>query len=191
MTDAPEIRASDAEREAAVDRLRTACVDGRLDLEEFTERLDLAHRAVYRSALEALTEDLGAGLRHVPPARRWFVGIFGGGDARGRWRVAERVTVVNLFGGADLDMRGAIVTADEVRITVVSLFGGSDIIVPEGADVEMTGMAIFGGNDSDVASAPILGSPRIVVRAISLFGGSDVMDRPRRPLRERLGLGRD
>jgi hypothetical protein len=38
----PVILASDAEREAAVDRLRRAVVDGRLTLEEFSDRVGLA-----------------------------------------------------------------------------------------------------------------------------------------------------
>ena len=59
------------------------------------------------------------------------LGILGGGDRRGRWRVPERMTVVNALGRADLDLREATLAAPEVE-WVFSLLGGSDVIVPEG-----------------------------------------------------------
>ena len=55
-----DIRASDAERDAAVDRLREAAVEGRLTLEELTDRIEAAVNAVMRSDLVPLTSDLPA-----------------------------------------------------------------------------------------------------------------------------------
>jgi Domain of unknown function (DUF1707) len=60
----PAVRASDAEREAAIGRLRDAAAEGRLTFEELAERVELAASAVTRSDLEALTDDLPA----EPPA---------------------------------------------------------------------------------------------------------------------------
>jgi hypothetical protein len=41
----PELRASDADRELVAERLRDALAEGRLDMEEFGERLDAAYQA--------------------------------------------------------------------------------------------------------------------------------------------------
>ena len=54
----PELRVSDAEREATVGRLRVAGGEGRLTLEELGERVELADAARTRGDLEALTADL-------------------------------------------------------------------------------------------------------------------------------------
>jgi len=187
----PAPRASDAEREATAQRLRDAAGEGRLDFEELTDRLGRAYAARTRAELEPLTADLPAGPPEAAPAdggRRWFVGVFGGEDRRGRWRAARRMTVVNVFGGCDLDLRGAEVDGDRVEITVISVFGGSDIVVPEGVRVEMSGLALFGGNDLDAGERlPAPGAPTVHVRAFSLFGGTDVRTRgerrrPRGPL---------
>jgi Domain of unknown function (DUF1707) len=43
-----DVRASDAERERAVERLRAAAIEGRLTLEELADRSDAANRAVLR-----------------------------------------------------------------------------------------------------------------------------------------------
>jgi Domain of unknown function (DUF1707)/Domain of unknown function (DUF4190) len=53
-----DLRASDAEREATVERLRVAAMEGRIDAEELDERLTAAYAARWRSELDALTADV-------------------------------------------------------------------------------------------------------------------------------------
>jgi Domain of unknown function (DUF1707)/Cell wall-active antibiotics response 4TMS YvqF len=196
-------RASDAEREAVVARLRDAAGEGRLTVEELAERIDAAYAAKTRAELEPLTADLPApaersgfapaaapGAASPAPARRappLVLGILGGGDRKGRWRVPERMTVVNVMGGADLDLREAVLDGPEVEITVFSIMGGSTITVPEGVHVELDGFALLGGNDLRISSPdPPPGAPVVRVRAWSLIGGTDVRTRGER--RRRHGL---
>ena len=54
----PELRVSDADREATVVRLREAGGEGRLTLEELAERVERADAARTRGDLDALTADL-------------------------------------------------------------------------------------------------------------------------------------
>jgi hypothetical protein len=61
----PNLRASDADREATADRLRQHHTDGRIDAEEFNERLDKCYAAKTMGELAGLTRDLPA-----DPARR-------------------------------------------------------------------------------------------------------------------------
>ena len=56
--DASAIRASDAERDQAVERLRTHAVDGRLTLEEFADRVERAYAARTVDDLNELSSDL-------------------------------------------------------------------------------------------------------------------------------------
>jgi hypothetical protein len=55
-----DVRASDADRDATVNRLREAAAEGRLTLEELTDRIEAAGNAVMRSDLLPLTSDLPA-----------------------------------------------------------------------------------------------------------------------------------
>jgi uncharacterized protein DUF1707/cell wall-active antibiotic response 4TMS protein YvqF len=181
----PAVRASDAEREAVVARLQTAAGEGRLALDELADRLDRALAAVTRSELDALTADLPEEEAPAPPAakaRRWIVGIMGGGDHKGRWRIASRCRVVNIMGGADLDLTGAVVEGPETEIQVFSLMGGSDIVVPDGVHVELSGFAFMGGNDLRLEGRPPPppGAPVVRVRAWSVMGGTDVKRAPGR-----------
>jgi Domain of unknown function (DUF1707) len=53
-----ELRASDAERAAVVQRLEHAVGEGRLSMAEFEQRVEVAHRAKTRAELDELTADL-------------------------------------------------------------------------------------------------------------------------------------
>jgi hypothetical protein len=54
----PPLRASDADREVAVERLREAALEGRIDSDELESRLADAYSARWRSELAALTTDI-------------------------------------------------------------------------------------------------------------------------------------
>ena len=56
----PSLRAADSDRDAVADRLRTAHAEGRLTVEEFSERLDAAFAARTMGELAGLTVDLPA-----------------------------------------------------------------------------------------------------------------------------------
>ena len=60
MSYEPDLRASDADREAAVERLRAAALDGRLDSDELEDRLAEAYAARWCSELSQLTADVTA-----------------------------------------------------------------------------------------------------------------------------------
>lgn len=176
MGDDDAVRASDRERDGALEALGAATAEGRLTLEELSARSEAALAATTRGELAGIVSDLPA----VPPAPsgrgvRWVLGIMGGGDHRGRWRVAPRCVVVNLMGGADLDLRQALVEGRDTEILVVSVMGGSTITVPEGVDIDAGGFAFMGGNDVLIEGPPPApGAPRIRIRAWSLLGGTDV-----------------
>ena len=59
-----DLRASDADREEAVERLRVAGLEGRLDSDELEDRLASAYGARWCSELDTLTRDVTP-----PPAR--------------------------------------------------------------------------------------------------------------------------
>jgi hypothetical protein len=60
MGDRDLMRASDDDREQVVDRLRAALEEGRLRMEEFTERVGLAYQAITYGDLAKLHADLPA-----------------------------------------------------------------------------------------------------------------------------------
>jgi class 3 adenylate cyclase len=183
-------RVSDAERDQTVTLLREHVVDGRLTLDEFSERVGVALAARTQGDLAAALTDLPA--LAVPleessrrRSRRWFVAVMSGASAKGRWRISGKTTAVAVMGGCDIDLRHAEIDGPEVAITAFAFWGGIQIIVPEGFDVELGGFSFMGGRDMKLRNVPrIPGSPRIRVRGFAIMGGIDVKSRPTRTGRE-------
>jgi class 3 adenylate cyclase len=202
----PGPRLSDGDRERVIEVLKTSCGDGRLTLDEFSERVGTAYQAVSLQDLVPVLADLphpfGIDLAGVlgddtdnaavpasprvpdtAPGRRvtrWTVSIMGGTQRRGRWRLREKTNVVALMGGCHLDLRNAEIEGPEVVINAFAVMGGVEITVPEGIEVELGGLAIMGGKDArGVKDVPLLpGSPTIRVKAFALWGGVSVRSKP-------------
>jgi len=179
----PPILASDAERERACAILREASVDGRLTLDEFTQRIGSALAARTRPELEEVTRDLPA-LTALPerarrPPVRWSVALMSGVVRRGFWRVGERNWAIALMGSCDLDLRGAAISAPITTFNAVSVMGGIDVIVPPGVEVELEGAAVMGSKVLKLSGPPPgPGAPVVRINAISLMGSVSVRDRP-------------
>jgi hypothetical protein len=176
------IRASDAERDATLERLSAATGDGRLTLEEFSQRMDRATTAKTRAELGRLVADLppdagpaGSAVAGRGPGRpSWHISPIGGLSVSGPWRMERSVIVVSLIGGADLDLSQAQLAAPEVTLTKVSLLGGVSIGVPPGIRVEASGFSLIGGTSVDAGPEPGRGAPTVCIRAVSLLGGTRI-----------------
>jgi hypothetical protein len=177
------IRVSDAERDAAVERLSAATGDGRLTLEEFSQRMELATAARTRADLEPLTADLPAAAAPAGPAlatgasapSSWHISPIGGFKVDGPWRMDRHVIVGALVGGAKMDLSQAQLAAPEVTLTKVSLVGGARIWVPPGIRVELSGFSLIGGTRIEAGPEPGPGAPTIRIRAFSIVGGTRVL----------------
>ena len=107
-----DVRASDADREATMAPLRDAAGEGRLTLEELAQRIEGADGARTRGELARLEADLPAEPRRIPstPARRRLYGILGGDTLSGPFQLSGECRVINVMGGADLDLTQAVLT---------------------------------------------------------------------------------
>jgi hypothetical protein len=175
----PNERVSDAEREHAVAQLREHLLAGRLTLEEFSERVELAYGARVGEELARAAQDLPetGNLPAVHSRRkptRVTAAFFGHVARRGRLRLRRRTFAGGAFSDVDLDLRDAQLDSPQASVNVAVAFGNVDVYVPEGITVSVGGLALFGhrrdwGRELDRPDAPV-----IHIRAVSLFGTVDV-----------------
>ncbi|MFI9061303.1 DUF1707 domain-containing protein [Streptomyces sp. NPDC053429] len=197
----PQLRASDADRERVVDRLRDAVAEGRLDMEEFEERLDAAYKSRTYAELEPLTRDLpepgaeaplasappGAGVARAASGSAWAdrigghgtwstgIAVMSGFQRKGRWTVPARFDAFALMGGGELDLREANFAEPEVVINCIAVMGGIEITVPPGVEVDVRGIGFMGAFDHrEGPEQPEPGAPRVVVTGLALMGGVEV-----------------
>jgi hypothetical protein len=181
-------RASDAERERAVASLREQLVAGRLTLEEFAERVSTAYESRTTAELESVSGDLPAPTESRRAPTRVVLSLFGSVEREGRVRIRDRVLCLMAFGNIDLDLRQATLEGDVIEVVAVGLFGAIDVYVPEGVEVELHGVALFGhreANGNDPPPRP--GTPLVRVHAYALFAGIDVWRVPLEWARRTLG----
>ncbi|MEU9778735.1 DUF1707 domain-containing protein [Streptomyces sp. NPDC047968] len=205
----PEMRASDSERERVAERLRDAVAEGRLDMDEFEQRLDAVYRARTHGELAPLVRDLPApggaaspapydaaqparsGWRErigLPPTSKGAFAFWGGFSRRGTWTIGRGFNAVTVMGGGELDLREARFEARETVITCVAVMGGVAVVVPPDLNVEVTGIGLMGGfaEEGRTDRAPDPEAPRVVVRGVALMGGVSVERKPTRAEKQRL-----
>ncbi|RFU84622.1 DUF1707 domain-containing protein [Streptomyces triticagri] len=194
--DLPEIRASDADRDRVAERLRDAMAEGRLNLEEFEERLESTYAARTYAELEPLTRDLpAAGVRKADvaaarstaadtagwaarvdvggePSSSSAVAVMGGFQRKGHWTVGRRFTSFAFWGGGEIDLREARFTERETVINCIAIMGGLNVVVPPGVEVVVRGFGFMGGFDHrEDGTPPEPGAPRVVLTGFALMGG--------------------
>jgi hypothetical protein len=173
-------------RAAAVTQLAERSVHQGLTLDEYAERAAAVEQAASVEELEAAVQGLPEERAAAPPVRhaRWLVGVFGGTEQRGRWRLSSRLRIIALLGGVSLDLGQAQPEASESLITVFAFLGGVEIVAPPGVTIELSGFSLLGGkSDERSAGPPLPASPVIRLRVFAVLGGLKVKRRsPRRNL---------
>lgn len=188
-----EQRAGDAERERAIATLRQATIEGKLTLEEFSERMDSAMAARTQNELATLTRDIGgrapvaAGIASAaPPARpagrlpitSRITSIISENRRVGRWRAEGQVDVVAVMGEAKVDLRQAEIVGAELVVRVRSMMSEVKIYVPEGLDVRFNvGSVLSRSNDGREATAILPGSPIVRIEGVCVMSEVAVLSR--------------
>ena len=182
------VRASNTERDAVAGKLQDAFAEGRLDDDEFDQRMRAALTARTHAELDVLLTDLpapaGAGAARPATADavqpgRLAVAYKGTVRRAGRWRVPDRYTTVVYKGGGLLDLRAAELQGPVTTIVAVAYKSRITLLVPPGVRVEMTGFGISQGQDdpgSGLALAP--DAPVLHIRGVAYKGTIETMSRP-------------
>jgi len=179
-----DLRASDADRERVVKVLGEALADGRITLEEHSERTSHAYAARTLGELTGLTADLSP--QEAQPILvddRPISAFFGRMRREGRWVVPVKVPLLALFGTVELDLRQAVLQRRHIVLDSLIIGGRLRILVPDGVQVNVTGRTIL--STREVRTRPTPDGPTIEVGGTLVFG-SVKAKAPKRTLRERM-----
>ena len=169
------VRASDADRDRAVEALAAASAEGRLSLEEYSERSEAALVAPTLGDLASLTADLPAAPHgDVAAIPEEITAVLGNESRKGPWVVPPHLAVRSVLGDCHLEMQQAVIGQHVTNIDATVRFGTVTIFVPDGIGVRMTGRAVLGAKSSDLGGEPQSGAPVILVRCDVLCGAVTV-----------------
>lgn len=211
-SDSPDMRASDAERERVAETLREAVAEGRLEMDEFEQRLDATFKARTHGELVPLVRDLpvpgdlvrpvGAVAERKGSSANWPARIggtatssgafafWGGFSRKGRWTVGPKFTAFAMWGGGEIDLREARFAERDVVIRCFTIMGGMQVTVPPDLNVQVNGLGIMGGfgenSKLDEEPEPAPDSPRVKITGFALMGGVGVERKRSRAEKRRL-----
>jgi len=181
-------RAADTDRIQLAQLLAYAAEQGRLELNEYEDRLTRAYAATTYQELDRLRADLpGApvnprrGGNCNPAPSTLLLALLSGFERRGRWNVPKKLTTFTLWGSGVLDLRYADFTSTEVEIHAYSIMGAQTILLPPEVNVEIHGRGVMGGFDRQVVGEGTRGAPKVNIRGFSLWGGVGIKRKARKP----------
>ncbi|MGK5639588.1 DUF1707 SHOCT-like domain-containing protein [Streptomyces sp. URMC 126] len=180
--DDASVRASDAEREAVIQRLNEAVAEGRLEFAELDERVERALRARTHGELATLIADLPHPAGADPGKPLILNGGIHGAKREGYWTAPARIVANGGMGGVVLDFTAAECRLPEVAVEADGALGGVVLVVPEGWGVDTDGME--GGVKDKTATTPRRpGAPLIRLSGKPGLAGVVVRHPKRRELR--------
>ncbi|MFT3876962.1 MAG: DUF1707 domain-containing protein [Propioniciclava sp.] len=191
MSESPRdrhLRIGHPQRDHALDILRSAAADGRLEFDELEHRTTRALAAVTRADLAEVLHDLvpsaeldnelGAG---VPigegPGYSWDDPLLLRGDQQpvrvgGPWVAPPFIEVVCGWRSSLIDFTQSHPTSPVIDIVIGGQWGGLTIIIPDGWGADLQGIQADGSSytTSSVPTRPRRGLTRLVVRGRSTGG---------------------
>ena len=105
------------------------------------------------------------------------LGLFSGSSVRSVSQQFQGGSATALFGGVEIDLREAQITPEqmEARVEVFVAFGGIEIVVPQGWNVIIKGIPLFGGWDNKTLNKGYEpGAPVLKLNCLVMFGGLEV-----------------
>ncbi|MGA5818013.1 DUF1707 SHOCT-like domain-containing protein [Kitasatospora sp. NPDC094028] len=134
-----DARAGDADREAVAEQLRIAAGEGRIDLAELDERLELAFASRTYRQLDSLVADLApreepAGAADEPLVLRTRMRHI---LQKGVWEVPRRIVAETGMGLIVLDFTSAVCPHREVTVEATCGAGQIKLVVPQGWGVRI------------------------------------------------------
>jgi hypothetical protein len=181
-------RAADTDRIQIAQLLTYAAEQGRLQLQDYEERLTRAYAAKTYEELDQLRADLPGvpinprrGGKTNPAPSLLLLALLSGFERRGRWNVPKKLTTFTFWGSGVVDLRYADFTSTEVDIHAISIMGVQNILVPPEVNVEIHGHGVMGGFDHSVPGHGTPGAPTVNIHGFSLWGDVGVKRKPRIP----------
>jgi predicted membrane protein len=108
---------------------------------------------------------------HSDESLNGFV-IFGGLERRVDSQAFTGGSVTALFGGAEIDLRGAQLAPEGGELEVSVAFGGAELMVPAEWNVKLDGLPLFGALTDKTQKGG--SGPVFHIKSIAAFGGIEV-----------------
>lgn len=183
----PQLRASDADRQAAIAMINRGFAEGRMAPHEHAQRVTQAQASRTLLELNALTRDLqviqdshhadetaprlgGAAVTPVVHTSNEVSAFMSNKERQGTWVVPPHLSVNTVLGTVKLDLREAVFESLDVAINLTCILGDVKVWVPEGTEVVDETRTVLSDVKLKKLSPARPGRPRIVFTGLLVVG---------------------
>lgn len=128
---------------------------------------------IFKDAFNKNVKDAIKRIKEKNFPKKKCTAVFGGKNTVLAGEPFYGADAVAVFGGLEIDLRGAVITED-IIISAGAVFGGIDILLPQNVNAELCVTPVFGGAANKTGRAFTPGIPTVFVSGICAFGGVDV-----------------
>jgi hypothetical protein len=120
--------------------------------------------------------------RRHPHARASSFSLLRATIRRGEWAPGPEHSVLVFMGGAELDLRHAVLDPQGTTIRAIAIMGGIVVIVGPDVEVRCDGRGVMGGFgdlSGPPTTPPPFGAPPLHVTGVAVWGGVEIRRRDR------------
>ncbi|MBB6482112.1 DUF1707 SHOCT-like domain-containing protein [Spirochaeta isovalerica] len=177
-------------RDRTVKRLEYSYAHGEISLEELEKRIELAINTDLKEDLERLVSDLKEEEPEVkdepssPDEREeTIMGVLSGIKRKGKWKPARRNKIMVFMGGVELDFTEAELEPGTTEYEYFCALGGIELRVPEGVNVDVSGLPLLAGIENKLSGDFHPGNPTIKLHGTLFLGGIEIKPSKRKKRR--------
>ncbi|MEV0644771.1 DUF1707 domain-containing protein [Phytomonospora sp. NPDC050363] len=152
-----DLRISNADRERVIEHLQACTGDGRLDLDEFAQRVDAVYAARTFGDLEPVTADLPRlDTPDTTPVSTGTLDIKTTGSALkrgGRWLVPRRLNISGKGASIKLDLTEAVIPHTVVDVGIDTWGSSVSVVLPKHATADDADISMIGSSAKNHARA--------------------------------------
>jgi hypothetical protein len=184
--------------------LGDAYADGRLSLQEHSERIDRVWASKTIGELEPLIADLGRAKTPAATAKSRssvtnlpVVGssssnqirtIMSSAKRQGEWYIGPNLNLFGIMGKTELDMREAIFTSITVEFNISMMMGSLEILIPAGVGFDDQTVKLVGSTKLEGITEHDPNAPIITLKGFCLFAQIKIIGPEYKTLKEKLAF---
>lgn len=178
-------------REKTVKRLEKAYAHGEISLDELEKRIEVAVNTSISSDLEKLVSDLKEETResahedvYTDEPEETIMGVLSGIQRKGRWKPSRFSKIMVFLGSVELDFTEAELRPGVTEFEYFCALGGIELRVPEGVNVELSGLPILAGIENKLSTQSHPGNPIIRLHGTAFMAGIEIKPPKRKKRRK-------
>lgn len=165
-------------RDETIKRLEYGYSHGEISLDELEKRIEIAVNTSIEEDLKPLVLDLKSEPEVKPTFQEkpeeTIMSVLSSVQRKGRWTPARANKIFVFMGSVELDFSEAELNPGVTDFEFFTVMGGIEVRVPEGINVELSGLPLLAGIENKLSHSQYPGNPTIKLHGTAFMSGVEI-----------------